>query len=67
MMLRREKSLASAGNQTLAIQCIAILNELSWLQDPEDGRCMFLQNSGWLSPDYTALHPRRQKSSKSLL
>jgi hypothetical protein len=31
--------------------------------DPEDVGEIFLQNVGWLSTDYTALYPRRQKSS----
>jgi hypothetical protein len=31
--------------------------------DPEDGGDMFLRNVGRLSTDYTALYPRRQKSS----
>jgi hypothetical protein len=28
--------------------------------DPEDGGDMFLRNIGWLSTNYTALHPQRQ-------
>jgi hypothetical protein len=27
--------------------------------DPEDGGDMFLRNVGYISPDYTASHPRR--------
>jgi hypothetical protein len=34
------------------------------LFDPKDGADMFLQNIGWLSTDYTMLHPRRQHSSQ---
>jgi hypothetical protein len=34
---------------------------------PEDGANTALQNTGWLSTDYTALHPRRQNSSKVLI
>jgi hypothetical protein len=36
---------------------------LGILFDPEGGSRMFLQNFGLLSPDYTALYPRRQNSS----
>jgi hypothetical protein len=31
---------------------------------PEDGGHMILRYVCWLSPDYTALYPRRQNSSK---
>jgi hypothetical protein len=34
-----------------------------WLFSREDGNEMFLRNTGWLSTDYVALYPRRQKSS----
>jgi hypothetical protein len=35
--------------------------------DPEDGSYLLLRNVRWLSPDYTALYHRRQKSSWMLL
>jgi hypothetical protein len=31
--------------------------------NPEDGGDVFLQNTGWFSPDYKTLHLRRQNSS----
>jgi hypothetical protein len=34
--------------------------------DPEYGADMFFRNVGWLSPDYTALYPRRYISSTFL-
>jgi hypothetical protein len=36
---------------------------LGLLIDHEEGSNMFLRNFGWLSTDYTALHPRRLKYS----
>jgi hypothetical protein len=36
---------------------------LGLLFDLEDGGEMFLRNIGWLSADYTELHPRRWTSS----
>jgi hypothetical protein len=40
---------------------------LGLLFHPEDGSDMFLWNVGWLSMDYTALHPTRSNSSWSVL
>jgi hypothetical protein len=41
---------------------------LAWLIFyPEVGGDMFLRNVGWLSTDYTALYPKRSKSSSMLL
>jgi hypothetical protein len=36
---------------------------LDLLLNPEDGGDMFLRNISKLPPDYTALYPRRYKSS----
>jgi hypothetical protein len=37
------------------------------LFDPEAGGDMFLQNVGWLSTDYTALHNHRCESLKTYI
>jgi hypothetical protein len=37
-----------------------------WLFNLENGGNMFLRNISWLSTNYTALYPRRQKSSISV-
>jgi hypothetical protein len=37
---------------------------LDLLFNPEDESEIFLWNTCWLSPDYTALYPKRQKSSQ---
>jgi hypothetical protein len=37
---------------------------LDLLFSPEDGADMFVQNTGWLSPGYIILYPRRYNSSE---
>jgi hypothetical protein len=40
---------------------------LSLLVHPKDRGDMFLRNVSWPSPDYTALHPRRQNTSSTTI
>jgi hypothetical protein len=55
--------LKTARPKTKAYEATVILKSrkpvLGLLFIPEDGGNMFLRNAGWLSPDYTALYPRR--------
>jgi hypothetical protein len=43
----------------LHIQGPRVSTRSSLLFDAKDGRLMCLRNIGWLSPEYTALYPRR--------
>jgi hypothetical protein len=46
--------------------CIHAGSLLDLYFHPEDGDDMSLWNVGWLSAEYTALYPRRQRSSSNL-
>jgi hypothetical protein len=51
------------GKGALLATCFHASFLLDLFFDPEDGGDMFLWKVGWLSMDYTALHPRWQNSS----
>jgi hypothetical protein len=45
-----------APRKALLAACYMLIPCLAYF-DPEDGGHIFLQNAGWLSPDYTTQYP----------
>jgi hypothetical protein len=54
------------GSQSAVCCLLHVDFLLGLLFNPEDVGDMFLRNVGCLSPDYTALYPKRQKSSPNI-